>query len=134
MANFFRFEPYRKQLVKFYGDVHDARTLLKSFTAKLAKWRFETIWDVMWQLLRLREFCETWMRADLFGKVKDPIGLTQCVNACRDTKLWVWIRAVFQYFVDPMERIRRWGLVCSCHSEERAAAPRVRSRCVRASR
>ena len=73
LCRFFRQEPYRRHIVRNHDDTVDAdiRGQMKSFTASLAKWRFETMDHVLGSLLYIKDTCRLVLRDGLFKKVKD---------------------------------------------------------------
>jgi hypothetical protein len=111
----------------------DVKKLFKSFTASLAKWRFETIWDVFTQLLERRDFCERHFKASILGKTYDPQMVQDVVAACAWPDLWTWMAAVHEHVVAPLECIRRWGMKCDCCEDQREANPKMKPKCPRAS-
>ena len=116
LCKFFRMEAYRRHLQKQFANNPAVRVAkLQHFTATLAKWRFETMYVVMKQLLALSDFCQHHFKASIMGKVKDASLLNEVSAACADTGLWQWMTIVFRLLVAPLERIRRWGLTCPCH-------------------
>ena len=89
------------------------------------------------QLDRLRWLIETHLQdlEQLFGsKVQDFAFLMSVRVAFRCKGLWTFIRVSLQQFLQPLENIRRWGLVCSCHVDDRHSGGPKKSRCDRASR
>ena len=90
------------------------------FTAGFAKWRFETISEVLRQLGLLRAVCEkSGVDRNLFGNVQDEADLNQFVVACQDVKLWRFIVVFYQFCIKYEEGLRRWGLLCPCCKEDR---------------
>ena len=137
LCKFFRTEPYRRHLQRVYKDnvEANAQVLLKYFTATLAKWRFETFWNVLGQLERISGFCQKYFEGVDFGKMKDAELLKTVRDACKDADLWVFISATYKWVISPLEAIRRWGMKCRCCNEERAEqGSHFRPRCPHASR
>ena len=57
---FFRVKTWRKTCIHKGAAAYAGLTkFLKSFTAKHIKWRYETMHDCLFQLDKLRVFCET---------------------------------------------------------------------------
>ena len=111
--------------------------LLKSFVGRLAKWRYETIWMVLDSLLKLRELCQqflTSMEPIMGSNFKDKQLLVDMETACKWDDLWCFMQAFFTLVIDPLEKSRRWGLVCKCHQEDRHSGMHNKSKCWRASR
>ena len=120
----FRNETYRAYLVKAIGGrLPGAKQLLAHFTATTAKWRFATIVEVMVQLLRLRQVCEQFVREELFDNAQDKAFIQSVVNACRDVWLCKFIATTLGTVFLPLEYLRRWGLLCECHSAWRKENP-----------
>ena len=85
LCRFFRNESYRRRLIlKLGGCGLPVSTLLKSFTASFAKWRYETVAECMRQLYLLRELCETFIRRDHFAAVQDEAHLRDVIVACKN--------------------------------------------------
>ena len=84
------------------------------------KWRFATIVGVFEQLSPLREICEPHLRETLFSEAQDKVHITDVVKASRDPWLWKYIVYALLYMWGPLEELRRWGLMCDCHEQERA--------------
>ena len=54
LCRFFKVEDWRKTITRMVVRDHPwVAELLKRFTATLAKWRYETLWEALTQLLRL---------------------------------------------------------------------------------
>lgn len=123
LCSFFHNDTYREYLGRAVsGRVPEAKKLLKSFSASFAKWRYETLFVVMGALLALRVICEGHLREALFQNVQDRAQLQGVVRACRDPGLWTWMAAVHEHLLTPLERLRRWGMVCyheGCHDLRR---------------
>ena len=74
-----------------------------------AKWRHETISEVVCQLMPLTSFVQQGFPG-VFRNTK-PEGLD---GACKDVELWVFVQAVAS-FMQEADRLRQWGSGCSCH-------------------
>lgn len=113
---------YRKHLSKkaFGGGVENVSKTLENFTAGFAKWRFETIYDVLRQLLGLRLVAEQLDRS-YFEGVADEGDLRDFLKYCRDAEHWRWMAVWYKNVIMPLEKLRRWGLLCPCHEPERLA-------------
>ena len=97
--------------------------LLRTFTAKFAKWRYETLYMCFSQLLPLRPLCETLLATYAtvwFSSFQDGVLLRSVAAACADKELWVFVAVFFERAFRPLERARRWGMVCPCCSAQRA--------------
>ena len=127
LCRFFRNETHRlhlRRVMRRLGHPDELCDSLKTFTAKLAKWRYETLYEVARQLLILRPFCENHMQRQMLGQVEDESLLAHVIATCRDPSFWRWLEACFQYVLMPLEKLRRWSTVCQCHEEERRTLPR----------
>ena len=99
-----------------FPDYPDIQELFSSFTANFIKWRYETMFEAMTQLVPLRHFIETHFSKDLFGKVQYAETLNQCAEAAADKGFWPWMKCVFVAIVSQLERIRRRGISCACEA------------------
>ena len=128
LCRFFRNESFRRHIVKALDPRHPElglKTTLKYFTASFAKWRYETMPTVLYQLKQLRNLCEGHMRRELFGKVQDESLLKEVIAACGDKGLWQWISVANKLVYWPLEKLRRWGMVCGCHEKERSEGKKI---------
>jgi hypothetical protein len=119
------------------GRYPDAEQLLKSFNGRLAKWRYETLYVVFHELLPLRFICENFLcdPAAIFGdKFQDGPLLADVKTACNFPDLWIFIKVFYYKVLEPLEKARRWGLVCRCCKHLRGASPNKKIICVQASR
>ena len=130
LCHFFRNETWRKTIVdKAKRDYPAVKGLLKSFRAKLAKWRYETSFVCFDELLPLRFLCETYLRnpENIFGAGFQDKGLLQEIKtACNFGDLWAFIAVFHKFVLTKLEHARRWGLVCLCCHELRAAGAKRR--------
>jgi len=105
------------------------------FSAGFLKWRYETIADVVKQLLPLRHMCQTMLRPELFPNVQDRELLKSVCNACKDE--FCFGNGAQPYggkVILPIEGIRHWSLVCNCpHHVKERHEKKVQHHCVRAS-
>ena len=114
----FKVAAYRKHIIAVLATklpALDLGKLLKEFTASFAKWRFETLFQVLAQLKPLRELCEQHMERGIFNSVQEETDFTEFIKGCKMAHLWRWIVHVYSQIIKPLEKLRRWGLVCSCH-------------------
>eukprot|EP00973_Karenia_brevis_P046375 6430363-Karenia_brevis.AAC.1 len=84
LCKFFRNDHYRAHLMKVLRgrcDGLDLDKLLKWFTAGFAKWRYETLVEVLRQLGDLRSLCEEHIVRPLFNSVEDEGELQGVLNA-----------------------------------------------------
>ena len=137
LCGFFRVKAWRHVIVRSGAQLYEGlEALLKSFTAKFLKWRYETLYNCFGQLDKLRVFCTTVLVVHLkewFSSFKDSDLLNAVYDALLDNELWVFVTVFFKLIFEPLELARRWGLVCKCCREERNATFK-RSKCVMASR
>ncbi len=94
---------------RVYKHLDNAEALFKSFTVSLARWCFETLYEVMEQLLSRRAFMENEFDAACMGQTKDPKLINDIREASRWGDLWMWLAAVFTDVIAPLEYIRRLG-------------------------
>ena len=120
LCSFFRNETWRTHIVSVLSSrIPGLAKLLKSFTAGVAKWRFEAIVCCLKQLLPLRRLCEGFIREELFANAQDRVSLQGVCNACRDKFLWRFIACALKHVFDEVEGMRHWGMVCPCCSKLR---------------
>ena len=134
MCRFFRNHTWREWLIRsLQHRMPNVGKLLKSWTATLAKWRYETLFVVMSALRPVRNLCEHNIHAELFANAQDKELVQQVLQCCRDKRLWAFVEVVSKIIVEPMEGARRWGLVCFCCEDKRRAGQK-HVRCPRDSR
>jgi hypothetical protein len=98
LCKFFRCTDWRNRIIsKVEADYPESRGLLKTFTARQAKWRYQTLFDVLGQLLPLRYLAETFLvDIDLmFTQFEDKDLLSEVKAACRWSDLWIFISSFF---------------------------------------
>jgi hypothetical protein len=88
--------------------------LFKSFNTSLAKWRYETVHDVMLDLLKLRAVMERYITRVMFPNPQDAKELDAVLAACSWRELWSWMAISFDNAIKRAEKARRWGIVCEC--------------------
>ena len=136
LCSFFRNQTWREHIVALLGgDFPDVELLLKSFTAHFNKLRYESIFQGMAQLLKLRVLCETRLVHvdEMFTEFQDRELLVDVRAACAWPEFWSFNASFFNYVIEPSEMLRRWGLVCQCCRTERHLTHK-KSKCPRASR
>ena len=124
LCAFWRNVSYRRHVqkkLKLNGIEFNA-SLLDNFTASFAKWRFETLADVTWQLYKIFGVFQH-LRKEWFHAVQDRENFQAVLDACNDNELSGFIRHFGQEVLQPLELFRRWGMVCPCcrhlrHAEE----------------
>ena len=70
---------------------------------------------------KLRTLCEEHMNRALFNKVADEAELDAVMIACVEKQFWRWVSCALKYVFKPLEDLRRWGLLCTCHEAARRA-------------
>ena len=116
----FRNKTYRQHIRRHAKDILPSPSSLKSFTAGFAKWRYETVPVVLTQLTELRRLCEL-LDPKLFKDAQDKEEMKRFFEACRDNAFWQWAEVSNREIFLPLEKSRRWGMVCECpeHVAER---------------
>jgi hypothetical protein len=90
LCQFFRVWEYRsclRQAMIQAGEFVWADAL-KSFSASMAHWRYETVHLVFSSLHKLRGFCELLFDASILGNVEDASLVARTQAACKDASLW----------------------------------------------
>ena len=126
LTRFFRVQAWRQHLqraLKHHHEVNAGRKL-RFFSAGFAKWRYETLARVLEQLAPLRPICEHYIEGGMFPSFKDGELLQSVLRSCQDQELWRFIVFAHAWVFAPLEKLRRWGLVCECHAAERKAGVR----------
>jgi len=114
--------------VKCIGDRRaNADKTLLHFSVSFAKWRYETLAVVLEALLKLRQICEEDMAIEWFENPQDREEINKVVVACKDKPLWRLFGALHTYIFRPLERYRRWGMVCGCqeHIQDRKEGKQI---------
>jgi hypothetical protein len=65
-------------------------------------------------LMRLRDICEQDILIEWFQNPQDRVEINKVVVACKDKPLWRQMAAMNKFTMAPLERYRRWGMVCGC--------------------
>ena len=97
----------------------EAIAILKHFTASFAKWRYETVFEVLRQLLNYREISGLLPPA-LFAGAQDQEEISAFFRAAKDLPFWRWASATFRKVFSSLEYLRRRGMVCECPEHEEA--------------
>jgi len=114
LVRFYGNATYRKHIQKMLRGKPVDRSLLDHFDASLATWRYETVWSVFGQLLKIRSISEDWVEILWFQSVQDRELLQGAIRAMKDKPLWRFMAASFREVADPTEHMRRWGMICNC--------------------
>jgi hypothetical protein len=133
---FFRNRTWRAQIVdQLGGRVDNIQKLLKTFRAGFKKWRYETLFGAFQELLALRSLCEDHLihLDDIFKDFQDRDLLQDVRAACAWKDMWVFIAVFFEWVLFPLEKGRRWGMVCACCRDQRHNTAK-QSKCPQASR
>ena len=132
LVTFLRNDSWRKVIIKRLAPITpEVRTLLKSFTCTFAKWRYETLFVCVRDLLNVAGIREHLVNiSEWFSEFKDPKLLSTVQQAFASTELWLFMRVFFDNVLEPLEHGRRWGLTCACCAQ----VGRARASCARASR
>jgi len=112
ICNWLRNATYRKYMKKAIRDMNTA--VLTHFTASLAKWRYETVNTVFFQMLGVRQICEEGVEPFMFQHVQDRETVQAAIAACKCPPMWRFIASSYTHITKPTEELRRWGLVCDC--------------------
>ena len=115
LCRFWRNQSWREWVKRALLPRHPTLDVdLAHFTAGCAKWRFETIVVCLVQLTPLRPLCEHDMCEELFSNAQEKEFIKDFLKACRDKGTWCFIVFVCRWIMEPLEHIRRWGLICPC--------------------
>jgi len=113
LCRFFRNKTWRMHIQRSLRGRTDV-TCLKSFSASLAHWRYETMAEVLEDLDPLTDICENHLAPELFANPQDRALVNAVLVNCRDTYLWSFIGAARREIFSPTEGMRHWGMVCGC--------------------
>ena len=117
---------------KLKGIISNAEKLLDSFSANVAKWRYETLDVCFLELLPLRELLQCF-DVRWFPSPQDREELNAFVRAITWQEFWTFMAVAHKFGIKHFERHRRWGLVCACCKHLRALGNK-RPSCPRSSR
>ena len=118
VCEFLRSSTNREELRRLglKGDV-DEQVLddLKTFGATLAEWRYGSLIRVTRELLRVEEAV---LRTHHDASFKVMRGHTSTVMSFVANMLVYWAQTrVVHYWIEQIEMVRTWGLVCPCHED-----------------
>ena len=135
LCKFFKNHTYRKHIVRLLAPAHpESRTQLRGFTAGFAKWRYETEHEVLKQLLKNRDLCETKLDPAMFSNPQDQEEMNSVFRGCKDKGFWRWANVAFRDVFDRLEKLRKWGMVCphdECEKLRKESGYRKQIRCDR---
>ena len=120
LVKFYKNGTYRSHIRRKLKLAPELDQTLKNFTASFAKWRYETVAEVLMQLLNVREVSELPLPTELFAKPQDPDEMATVMAACRDKPFWRWASANYKKIFRDLELLRRWGMVCECPAHRAA--------------
>ena len=120
LCKFYKNSSYRRHIRRKMDLEPEADRSLIHFTAGFAKWRYETVFEVQRQLLRVRVVSQL-LQPQLFARPQDQELFIQVMAACRDAPFWRFTSVSFTKIFSELEYLRRWGMVCECpaHREQR---------------
>jgi len=116
-CTFFKVSDYRGVWQRHLAGKGIDGAVLGNFSAGFAKWRWNTICDVLTQVNRLADLCTQHFDASLWRKLQDQRHLSTVEACCQDPYFWTWV-SVFQSIAKLVDEARVWGCLCSCHQEE----------------
>ena len=135
LCRFFRIQSYRTHIVRrLEGRLPDVKSRLKKFRAGFAKWRYETLVDVLRHLNPLRELCQHHFTREMFPRVQEEDLIAGVLEACRDVDFWKWCNVALRELFDHLEWLRQWGMVCDhveCEEARKASNYRKHIDCPR---
>ena len=140
MVAFWRDRTWRKWVQVALRGTDVDTSVLKSFPAAIAKWRFETIAKTMFCLDRLRTIAEKHLRPEMFARAKDAVFMKKVFETVGDREFGIFISAAYRHCFRECEDARHWGMVCRCEvcekkrADAREAGHRVRLECFMNSR
>ena len=115
LCRFWRNATWRRHVQRALHGRDDINLhLLDRFNATLAKWRYESLFLVFRALSLLRWICQHEFRQEWFANTQEKETLAGTWVACQDKQLWTYIDVSFREVYKPLERQRRWGMVCTC--------------------
>ena len=71
------------------GRFARVEVLLRSFTASLVKWRYETAAKVCAQLSAVRIVCEQFIVPEMFQNTQERLLISAVVDACHDVLFYI---------------------------------------------
>ena len=122
LCKLFRWGDFRDVCSSYLSFNGKSTEVLKTFTASLAQWRFETLCVVFEKLCKLRAFMHNDFCLDMFATSKDKAYHIEAV--ARDQHLWRYATWA-QRFASMVDKYGRQGAQCRCHEAERRAGTSV---------
>ena len=89
---------------------------LSKSTRRIAKWRWNTLFDVCERILERSFVLRHWpaVSAALLQNTKDKASTGLATEAMESPEFWRRTAAIYD-LARPFEKLRRWGLACPCH-------------------
>ena len=136
LCKFWRISSYRTHIARRLKGVENVENLCKSFTAGFAKWRYETVVQVLKQLTRRRAICQEHLKRAhvMFPKAEDQELVSSVCRACSDVPFWKWCAVALDEVFDELEQLRTWGMVCDhveCYEQRKRSNFKKRIDCPR---
>ena len=91
------------------GSITDNEQLLESFSATVAKWRYEALDTCFVELLPMREILQL-LDVRWFPSPQDAEELTAFVRAITWQEFWSFMHVAYTFAIKHFEKHRRWGL------------------------
>ena len=113
LCQFFRNRSYVEHVIRVLPLDDALKKKLRHFSAGFAKWRYETVAEVLRQLVGLLEVCAM-LRYEMFAGAQDLEFIRDVLKACADQGFWRWAKASSREVFTPLESMRRWGMICDC--------------------
>ena len=136
LCKFLRNHTYRAHFIRKLQSIScplDVSTLLKSFSAGFAKWRYETVFTVLSQLVPLETLFMVYMAKEMFSKFQDEAEFARVMSGAKDKPFWKWASLSLEKVYTALEDLRRWGMICDCeeHVEQRRHGKKKHIECPR---
>ena len=114
LCTFYKNKSYRRHIRRRLELEPEEDRNLIHFTAGFAKWRYETVFEVLRQLLQNRTVSESKVSPELFAHAQDKELISSVIKACRDKPFWRFCSTSFNKVFASLEYLRRWGMACEC--------------------
>jgi len=118
LSKFYRNGTWREHLAKTFPGDPCTSTLETTKFVSFAKWRYATVVEAIGGLLKVRSL-STKLDVGIFKNTQEQKLINSVVQAGGNRPLWRWMRAMYDHVLHHLERLRRWGMVCDCCSDER---------------
>ena len=125
LTKFLRNKQWRTHLKQYMEKLgtdvatREASKLGKAFRPNFIKWRYETVHDVIHDLMELRIVCVDFLKdvKDIFPSFQDGELADELETACAWEEMWSFLRVFLTFVLGPLEKARRWGMICACCQE-----------------